>query len=238
MEAKEDFYCMINGRVLIPGHWIVAMIGWIRCLNISSTETALEQIDRLLKQVVNPSHRAWLIFMKADILSDDRRYEEAITHYRHSLGIMKLKGMKVSMAEVKNSYGVNLFRMGLTEKAEKEWIECRNLCIRYNLPRMKSIVDMNLSDIWSKKGNFRRAHDNLRKAEKVLKEVGDYEGISGVNFNRALVYIREGKVQKAQECFQKAESYPLIYEKKRRERREVYNQCLEENGYPSVRNPI
>jgi hypothetical protein len=238
-EAMDDLYCLLNQKGLEPGYWIVCKVRWINCVNIiTGHDHALEIIEKEITHTVNPGHKAWLIFLKADILSDMGTYERANEHFKHSIRIMTLKRMHISLAEVRNSYAVNLFRSNDYDKAEKQWIECRNLCITHDLPRMKALAEMNLSDSYSRKGQFRRAHDNLDRAQALLKEVGDLEGLSGVFFNRALVYVREGKVEKSHEAFREAESFPLVYKKKLDERRRVYNECLVENGYPILRNPI
>jgi len=238
-DALNDFQKILYRKGLEPGYWIVCLIGLIYCVNLKNgSETALKMIEIELKQSTNNGHKAWLIYLKADILSDMGEYEKAKQFYDHSLRIMAILKMGVSMAEVRNSYGVNLFRQGNEEGAERQWIRCRDLSIKHKLPRMKSLAEINLADVYSKRGNIRRANDNLNRAYKVLKKVGDLEGISGVNFNRALVFLRAGKHDKALKAFRESEEYPLIYKQKRDERRRVFEQCWNETGHPLSRNPI
>ena len=152
--------------------------------------------------------------------------------------MMRALDMPMSKAELLNGFGVHLFRIGRYDLAEKKWVKCRNISNQYKLPWIKAIAEMNLSDIYSRKGKFRTAHDLLRRCEKTLKKINDLEGVSGVYFNRALVYAREGKIDEAYEFFERSEEFPLVYDNKRKERREVFNDCLRDKGYSPVRNPI
>ncbi len=224
---------------LLPGEWITCLIGWITCVKtVKNPEKSLEIIDIYLNKDLRPEHKALLYYLKADILSDLGINEEATGFYLKSLKMMRALEMNISKAELLNSHGVHLFRLKNFSYAEKQWKKSRDLSIKFNLPWLKAITEINLSDTYSRKGKIRTAHDLLRRAEKVLKKLNDLEGISGVHFNKALVHIREGKLTKARESFESSQEYPLLYKKKKDERREVYEKCLEENGYLPVRDPI
>ncbi|MEA3557861.1 MAG: tetratricopeptide repeat protein, partial [Candidatus Thermoplasmatota archaeon] len=233
LEAMQLFFNLLNSRTgLEPGYWIVCLVGWITCINISEgSGSALTIIERYLSLIDNPAHRSLLYYIQADILSDIGENEKATERYYKSLRIMRVSNMPVTKAELLNSYGVHLFRSGQYDLAEKKWIKCRNLSNKYNIPWMKAIAEINLADSYSRKGKIRSAHDLLRKAQKVLREIGDLEGVSGVNFNKALVYVREGKINRAYMSFEASDEFPLVYESKKKERRRVFDECLIENGY-------
>ena len=84
------------------------------------------------------------------------------------------------------------------------------------------MTSINLADAYSLQGNPKKALRLLGKARTFLKQVGDLEGLSEVDFNMALVQIEIGNEKKALEYFERAQSFPLTYERKLNERREVF----------------
>ena len=71
----------------------------------------------------------------------------------------------------------------------------------------------------------------LGKARTFLKDIGDLEGLSDVDFNMALIQIEKGDIKKAWKYFEAAESFPLTYEKKREERRRVFEGRMRAKGF-------
>jgi len=98
---------------------------------------------------------------------------------------------------------------------------------REGLTWMTSIASVNLADVHSMQGKTRLALDYLRKARKVMKETGDLEGLSAVDFNMAIVQIDKGNLSLAEKYFKRSRSFPLTYEKKIAEREKAYNERLE-----------
>ncbi len=239
-EALQMFIDLLHSRNgLLPGERIVCLIGWITCIKIiKGPEKAKEMINTYLSRIDRPDHRGLLYYLKADILSDMECYQKSSELYIKSLKIIRRYKMKVSEAELLNSYGVNLFRMNQFKSAEKQWNRCRSISRRNDIMRMKTIAEVNLSDIYSMNGKNRTALDLLRNAEKYFESINDQEGICDVYFNRSIVYIREGKIDKAHDSFTIAQNFPLIYQNKKEEMLSYFNNCLEENGYTPVRKSI
>ena len=239
-EALQMFIDLLHSRNgLLPGEWIVCLIGWISCIKIiKGPEKAKEMVDTYLSRIGRPEHRGLLYYLKADILSDMECNHESSEMYIKSLRIMRRYKMKISEAELLNSYGVHLFRMNQFKSAEKQWNRCRSISRKNDIMRMKTIAEVNLSDIYSIKGKNRTALDLLRNAEKFFKSINDQEGICDVYFNRSIVHTREGNIDKAHESFTTARRFPLIYQNKKEEMLSYFNNCLIENGYPPVRKSI
>jgi tetratricopeptide (TPR) repeat protein len=239
-EALDMFLMLLHSRDgLLPGEWITCLIGWITCVKmVKDPEKALEIINEYLGRELRPEHKALLLYLKADILSDKEINNDATKCYFKSLKMMRALDMNISKAELLNSHGVHLYRMNNFSHAEQQWRKSRELSIKYGLPWIKALTEINLSDVYSRKGKFRTAHDLLRRAEKVLYELNDPEGLSGVHFNRSLLLAREGKLDKARESFSISEEFPLVYNQKRDERRRVFEECIKENENRPVRDPI
>ncbi len=118
-------------------------------------------------------------------------------------------------------------RNGPEVLSSKMWEEAMKIARREGLTWMTSIASVNLADVHSMDGKTRLALDHLRKARKVMKETGDLEGLSAVDFNMALVQIDKGNLSLAEKYFKRSRSFPLTYEKKLAEREKAYNERLE-----------
>jgi len=57
------------------------------------------------------------------------------------------------------------------------------------------------------------------------------EGLSGVDFNQALVLVEKGDREKALKYFRKSEEFPLSYLKKVEERRNVFKGRMKAKGF-------
>ena len=65
----------------------------------------------------------------------------------------------------------------------------------------------------------------------MLKTAGDLEGLSGVDFNRALVCIEKGERKNALKYFEKSKKFPLTYRRKIEERRSVFKGRMKKRGF-------
>ncbi|MDG6223881.1 MAG: tetratricopeptide repeat protein [Candidatus Thermoplasmatota archaeon] len=232
-EAFSLFDGLRSEKSLTPGHWIVCLIGCMECLKaIKGPESALNEVVKLLKRVKDPFHKALLLYLQADILSDMRDHDKATRLYRTSEGMMKALNMQRTRTELCNSLGVHYFRQRRFNLAERTWKRALILTNKYDLIWTKALIEINLADCESMKGNHRTAWNKIRRAEEILRKYDDLEGLADIEYNKALLYIRQGKIDKAYDSYDRAEAYPLRYAKKKDEWQEVLNECLVENGYP------
>jgi len=212
--------------------WIVCVLNMIQLiLSLEGQEKALDIIDQTLSKLNNPAHIALIKKLEADIHSIRKEWEKATSLYKSCLGTFSAKQMHALQAITYNNMGVMFFRQGRFDFAEKNWLKARNLAHKHKLVWMKSFIEINLSDSYAKKGKIKRAKDMLRGSRKVMEEIGDMEGLSDVNFNQALVYIEEGNPNKALDFFKMTEDFPLIYNEKKMERREVFKERYQAKGW-------
>ncbi|MBN1389434.1 MAG: hypothetical protein JXA22_02215 [Candidatus Thermoplasmatota archaeon] len=231
--SMDLFRHVLSTDIMDPGCWICGIVGIIQCTKtIDGPENALTLCDRILAEtVLDPSHRSFLIKTRADLLSDLKRYRDADEAYNTALGIARSKKQVCLPGMIMNNSGVNLFRAGELSKAEKVWYSARKYCRSNGLHWTRVISEINLADIEGKKGNFRKAGNLLRSAHDFMEKVGDLEGLSGVHFNMALLRIEEGKPERAIYYYKRSEEFPLVYENKREERRDVMRERFKEKGW-------
>ncbi|MFO8051251.1 MAG: hypothetical protein R6V01_06075, partial [Thermoplasmatota archaeon] len=100
-EGFEMFSDLLYSRKgLLPGYWIICLIGWLTCIkNIYDPEKSLELIDKYLNRVNRTEHKALLLYLKADILSDSGQNDEADVLFLKSLRMMRALNMNLSKAE-------------------------------------------------------------------------------------------------------------------------------------------
>lgn len=216
-----------------PGCWISCIVGVIQCTKaLEGPEIAIALCNKALEDTsLNASHRAYILKTKADILSDICLHDQADEAYILSLRISRAEKLKVLKTLIMNNMGVNWFRCNKRDEAEKAWRDCRRSAQAHRLPWIKTLSEINLSDIYALKGMFRTAKDLLRSARSFMLKVGDMEGVSEVDFNLALMSIAEGKRERALDHFRKCEEFPLVYRAKALERREVMRERFEGKGW-------
>ncbi len=169
--------------------------------------------------------------LKADILSDMGDFNESQRLYSSAIGTFYHPISPVLLSVALNNQGVLFFRWGKRNLAKDSWLRSKNISIKYDLNWTYSLSIMNLSDVYAREGKFRSAKRMLNKAERFFEKIGDDEGLSGVNFNRSLLYVEEGNRNKAMSFFRRAEEFPLTYKNKREERRSVLRARFGERGW-------
>ena len=233
IESLELYRSVLKMDVLDIGSWICSVVGVIQCVkSIEGDVSALSLCDSVLDDpmLISP-HRAYVLKTKADILSNIERYDLANKVYNTALGITRSKRLECLQGMILNNMGVNHFRSGEKDKAEKAWRTARRYCKAHNLLWTKVLSEINLADIEGIKGNHRKARNLLRNAREFMERVGDIEGVSEVDFNLALVSITEGKRDRALFYFRRLEEFPLMYQTKINERRNVIMERFEEKGW-------
>jgi tetratricopeptide (TPR) repeat protein/predicted transcriptional regulator len=222
----ENLLCKPEG--LNENSWLLCFIGFVQCLiNENKIDASVQLIDEMLEKTNEPVHKAALKKLKADLFQDIGKEDEASSLYHSCLGTFNKKDHPVLRTAVLNNLGVLYFKKGNHRAASKMWEEAMKIARKEDLTWMTSIASVNLADVHSMDGKTRLALDYLRKARNVMKETGDLEGLSAVDFNMSLVQIDKGNLSLAEKYFKRSRSFPLTYEKKLAEREKAYNERLE-----------
>ena len=218
---------------IFPECWICSVVGFINCTKaMNSPEEAMELCDTLLRDhVIAPSYKACILKAKSDILSDIMRNEEAHSTYETALRIARAEKLPSLQGMIMNNIGVNYFRWKRMDEAKDAWNSARRHCKAHDLPWIKTLCEINLSDVESKSGNILKVKKYLRSARKFMIKIGDLEGVSEVDFNLALASVTEGKKDRALYHFRKCEEFPMMYKTKQEERRMVMRERFEEKGW-------
>jgi Flp pilus assembly protein TadD len=130
---------------------------------------------------LNPS--LWAAYNLLGVIHDNQKhYQMALTEYRHALSLRPNEGM------LYHNLGVSLSLAGKYEEA----VEAFRVAIMKGYGENRTYNSLGLS--LSRLGRYQEAYD-------AFKTGGN---ISSANNNLGVVYLNEGKYEKAVECFEKA----------------------------------
>lgn len=232
-EARSIYNGLLRRRKGIEkGNWLLCMNGLVQCFTYDNKEKeAIEQLDRILKDISDPREIGFFRKIKADILQDLGRYEDASRIYRKCLGVFNKSEFPLIRVTILNNLGVQYCRRKKMKIATDFWEEAIKIARKIELPYVESIISMNLADAYATDKRFKKADRLLRASESELKDIGDLEGLSGVYFNKALVYIEKGNRKKAVKFYEMAMAFPLTYKQKRDERKDVFEGRMRDKGF-------
>jgi tetratricopeptide (TPR) repeat protein/predicted transcriptional regulator len=224
VEAKTIYDGLLARKTGIdPARWLLCVSGSFQCMLYDNRESeGISLLDRIIESIDNPIEKGFLKKIKADTIQDLGKLDEASELYKSCLGLFNSKKYPVIRASTLNNLGVLYFRKNDHDNALSLWEEAYKIVIKEKMTWSRIMTSINLADAYSLRGNTSKAMRLLGEARTFLKGVGDLEGLSDVDFNMALVQIEKGDIKKAWKYFEAAESFPLTYEKKRVERRNVF----------------
>ncbi len=237
MGSVKEALCIYDGLLrrrkgLESNRWILCFSGIVQCMVYENDfEDTLELLNNTMESTRNPTHKAFLKKVKADIMQDLDSFIEASGLYRSCLGIFQERTYPVIRASVLNNLGVLYFRKGEKNIAMGLWEDALKIVKKIGLKWSIHMTSINLADVYSLQGNTKKALRLLGEARSFLKTAGDLEGISDVDFNMALVQIEKGDEKRAMYYFNRSEDFPLSYRMKVKEKREVFKGRMESKGW-------
>jgi tetratricopeptide (TPR) repeat protein len=124
-----------------------------------------------------------------------------------------------------NNWGVLRYNSGSYEFAEKMWKKARIHANDARSEPARAIVLCNLSSIDSYNNRFEDAERKLKRAEDIYTKRKDLEGISLVEYNRAILDLEKGMIDHAFDHYTRSFkiAYPLPFELEKMERRKQFN---------------
>ncbi len=123
--------------------------------------------------------------------------EEAIQCFKDA-------GNTYDLARAFNNLGVAMFKMGNDRKALLSWRKAYSYGTRAYNRLYKLYSQVNMADIYSKRGEYDEAMKHLKEAEKGIKEAGNKVLLPYVYLNQAIVYDNMRRYRSANESFSKA----------------------------------
>lgn len=214
------------------GRGAMSEIGMIQCIRYKDGhEKAMERIETTLKKVKSNNLKGMLKRLKADILSDEGKFQEAMVQYKSAKGHFHFSHAQNLLAICLNNIAVLYFRKDDLIQAERTWKKALLISKRNDIPCAKAVILVNLADVDGRNGRIRPAYRKLREARNLFKAMGDLEGLSAVDFNQALIKVEENDREASLRFFDRAMRFPLRYHPKRIERWKVMNERFREKGW-------
>ena len=229
IDEAKCIYCGLLRRNegLEANRWLLCFSGMIHCMIYENEiERAIELLDEAIRPTTDPIQKAFLKKIKADIIQDLDRFDEASMIYKSCLGSFQEKKFPLIRSAILNNLGVLYMRKGEDSIATGLWEDALKIARKQNLPWMISMASINLADAYSLNGSMDKGMKLLGKARTVMKGSGDGEGLSAVDFNMALVQIEKGDLKRAWYYFNRSKEFPLSYRLKIEERERVFKERL------------
>lgn len=234
IEKAIKNYQLVLDKVDGPenGRGAMSEIGITQCIRYrDGPEKAIDRIEKRLKKIKSNNLKGMLKRLKADILSDEGKFEEAMVQYKSAKGHFHFSHAQNLLAICLNNIAVLYFRKDDLIQAERVWKKALLISKRNDIPCARAVILVNLADVDGRNGRIRPAYGKLRKARNIFMTMGDLEGLSAVDFNQALVKVEENDREASLRFFKRAMRFPLRYKPKRVERWKVLNERFEEKGW-------
>lgn len=127
---------------------------------------AIEIADRIDEKILY----ADLVNNLGAIMNMKGQWRQALLLYRESLNIYQENNEIRKAAYAKNNLGITLSEKDFNQEAFEYFIEASAIAEKINDSSLKLIVDINLADLYLKKGNIASARDHATHAEKFFEE--------------------------------------------------------------------
>jgi tetratricopeptide (TPR) repeat protein len=233
-------YKSIISRVDITSSiWFMANIGVVYCLKrmqdpiraISHLKKTEKRLDENLKKAYLKAVKADIFILLGDVKKADRLFRSSIStfeHYKHPL--LLFIGY--------NNWGILRYNSERYDEAKSMWKKARTYANEARSDFAKALVLCNLSSLDSLEYNLDDAWKKLKKAESIYNGLGDLEGLSLVEYNKAIFFMESRKIDDSFQHYIKSFQIasPLPFELERNERIRQFNVRMMRNTYIGVEN--
>ncbi len=239
VQRAQDDYRMILGscRNLSHHQWFIASIhvGFIEHLK-GDSEKALSIFDNIGKETKERVYLAYIKGVKAFIYSQMEEYEKARELFNSSIRSFRRLDQNLLLALALNNRGILLFKMGLFDKARNNWNQALRIARSLPSRNIEGMALVNLADLEMKAGRLKKAENMLDKARGIFWEIGDFEKISCLYFNHALLSLEGGDLEMMGKHLRNSEeiAYPLPSFYERMERRKEITCRGKEKGIKNI----
>lgn len=192
-------------------------------------KTQAETKDRLLLACIES--------MKGHLMIHMGQYDEGLKYLSYALRSFNAFNNPLLSMIAHNNRGVIYFIQENYQTAEKEWMMSRKDAKDANSKNAEALILTNIADIHIKKGNLKQAEKDLATSERILTKLDQYDGLSAVYFNMALLEIAKKNPEEAMEYYELSEkvAFPLPGPWARKIRREeILKRCAEFDVEPII----
>ena len=174
-------------------------------------DEAEKLMDDLLPAVDNRVMKSYVKLYKAEVLFHKGNKEAGLELYRSVISSFTTFGLPMFLTIAHNSRGVSYFILEDYVEAEKDWLKARRYAREAKSEYAEGKILPNLADIAMKKGKFDLARSLLDRSADIFLKFNDFEGISVIEFNLALLSIETGDIAGIKEHFQRCRevAFPL-----------------------------
>ena len=238
IRAQDDFRTILETcRNLSHHQWFIASIhlGFIEHLK-GDSEKAISIFDNMRKETKERIYLAYLNEIKAFIYSQMEEYEKARELFNSSIRSFRRLDQNLLLALALNNRGILLFKMGLFDKARNNWNQALRIARALPSRNIEGMALVNLADLEMKAGRLKKAGTMLDRAQEIFWDIGDFDRISCLYFNRALLSLEKNDPEMMGEHLRNSEevAYPLPSFYERMERRKEITARGREKGVKDI----
>ncbi len=198
---------------------------------ISHLRKTEKQLDENLKIAYLKEVEADISILLGDVKEADRLFRSSIStfeYYKHPL--LLFIGY--------NNWGILRYNSERYNEAKSLWNKARTYAGEAKSDFAKALVLCNLSSLDSLEKRFDDAWNKLRKAESIYNSLGDLEGLSLVEYNKAIFFMEKKRIDDSFNHYIKSFqiAFPLPFELERKERIRQFNVRMMRNTYIGVQN--
>ncbi len=206
------YHYLIGRKDLTLNQWFTVKINRIQLFTkCGDLDGGLKLADDIISSVDDKVMQAYAKVWKADILFFMGRREECMDLMKSAISAFTTYGLPLFLAISYNARGVKYFIMHDHQAAERDWIKARKNAREAKSEFAEAKVLPNLADIALMAGKYDLAKSYLDKASEIFLKSSDYEGISVIEFNLALLSLEKGDLEGVRKHFKRCKevAFPL-----------------------------
>jgi CHAT domain-containing protein len=176
------------------------------------SERAREILTRLgdSRRIANLDNNVGNIFHRQD------RFAEALQHYERACKALSEFGDWEHVAVTLHNMAMCLIGLNEFARSLQCYQDARDLCVRYDLPRLRDQADYNIAYLYYFRGEYSRAIEMLFATRRACEASGDAYHVALCNLDLSDIYLElnlsEEAREMAQEGFLRFENLGMGYE--------------------------
>lgn len=217
--------------------WFQANLGLAQVIRRKcGPEEAIKHLDMVEGMTEDRLYRTCLLQAKGTCYGMMGDYGNSIKCLSAAIRSYRYFNHPLLLAIALNNRGVTFFMNDRVGLAEKDWSKAMMAARKARSRYVEARLLINLADVGIKSGDLKLADKLLSRAEGLFNIVNDLEGMSGLEFNRALKAIAEKDVTMFRYHFERSESIasPLPPKYERDIRRKVLLERAIEGGMEEI----
>jgi tetratricopeptide (TPR) repeat protein len=192
--------------------WFIARMGLVQTKRkMGEFQVAFKLLEETMEMTNNKTFLAYSRQLKALMYSIMGGYDESMKLYNSAIRSFHSSGLPLMLSIAYNNRGTLYYRKIDYPNAEEDWKKARKYAKEAKSEYCEAVILTNLAELRARDGNFNLAIRYLKRAFNIIREIGDYESMAGVEFNLSLVYIMKGDRKKALDSFNQSmkTAFPL-----------------------------